>query len=416
MTQVLTLPVSSIVVDPDRFREATGDMEGLATSLLRFGQLQPIVVDENNHLIAGLRRLTAHQMNGMATILAVYRDDMDELMKKEIELEENIQREQMTWQERNKAVAQLDAIKRKRDPNWTQAQTAAAAGLGGQNRVSDAIKLENAMKLFPELAKAKDVTQALSWLKTKATQIGRVIEVKNSPETFASIEERIWLGDSCELILKVPDESFHAIITDPPFGLDYDKRTAGSEGSTLNSYTDDADSYRRILAMAPEMFRTLKPSGWVVFFYGMSWHTEVQTVFTKAGFTVDPLPVIWDRSDGRTFTNRPDHYFNRGYDVALFGFKGDPKIAVTGGTNVLRIPPVTAAEREFLVERPIELYAELIRRLTIRGETVADFFAGSGSCPAAAASLERNFFACELNPERRAGAIQKINAHTPRKV
>lgn len=410
--QVIEIPVEDVIILPERFREATGDMEGLATSILQHGLLEPIIIDEKNQLVAGLRRLTAHKMNVMQTIFAIYRDDLDDLKRKEIELEENIMRQEMSMPERIKALAQLDQLKRQRDPNWSQSQTAVVAGVGGQNRVSEAVTLANAFKLFPELEGAKSVNQAMNWLKTKAQQITRVQEVKALPEVYASIESRIILGDSTEIIKNIPSESFDAIITDPPFGLDYDKRTAGSEASTLNSYKDDADSYMRILAMAPEMYRTLRPNGWLVFFCGMSWWKEVLESFRAAGFACDDLPIIWDRSDGRTFTNRPDHFFTRGYDVALHAYKGDAKIVQKGKPNVLRIPPVQGSEREYLVERPVELYAELIRRLTLKGERVADFFVGSGSCPAAAASLGRDFFGCELNPERRAGAIKKIQAHT----
>ncbi len=418
---LLSLPVDSIVVDPDRFREATGDMEGLATSILQHGLLEPIIIEYREdglpHLVAGLRRLTAHQMNVIPDIFCIRRDDLDDLKRKEIELEENLMREQMTMPERIKALAQLDRIKRERDPNWTQSMTGIVAGKAaprGQADVSQAIKLDKAFKLFPELMEAKSVNQALNWLDQKVKQVSRIVEVRDNKVDYTTIEPKIWLGDSTELIKQVPDDSFHAIITDPPFGVNYDKRTAGTQGSALNSYKDDEELYLKILAMAPEMYRTLKPGGWLVFFYGMSWHKEVQDSFRAAGFAVDELPVIWDRSDGRTFTNRPDHFFTRAYDVALHAYKGDAHIVQKGKPNVLRIPPVGAAEREFQVERPVELYAELIRRLTLKGERVADFFVGSGSCPAAAASLGRDFFGCELNPERRAGAIQKIAAHVPK--
>ena len=80
-------------------------------------------------------------------------------------------------------------------------------------------------------------------------------------------------------------------------------------------------------------------------------------------------------------------------------------------SNIIRVKPVENTERETLVERPMELYAEIIRRLTVEGETVADFFVGSGSCPAAAASLGRDFFGCELDPSRRAYAMNKIKAN-----
>lgn len=414
---IIKLRVDEIIVDPDRFRDATGDMEGLAQSILENGLLEPIIVEktigQQYRLLAGLRRLTAHRMNVMEHIFAIEKHNLTARQAKVIELEENIQREQMTVAEKLKAIAQIDELKRQEDPNWTQGQTAVVAGIGGQNRVSDAVQLSKAMQLFPELANAKSVNQMKSWLNTKVKQLGRVAEVKANPISYAAVEEKIWLGDSTELIKQVPDESFHAIITDPPFGVDYDKRTAGSEGSTLNSYKDTEELYTKILGMAPEMYRTLKPNGWVVFFYGMSWHAEVQAAFTQAGFMVDYAPFIWDRSGGRTFTTRPDHFYSRGYDVALIGRKGDAKIAIKNKPNIIRIDPVGSDERQYLVERPVELYEFFIDTLTIPGERVADFFVGSGSCPAAAARKRRDYFGIELNAERRAGALMKITAHTP---
>lgn len=415
--RLLELKVDEIIIDKDRFREATGDMEGLAQSILVHGLLEPIIVelqDDGYHLIAGYRRLTAHKMNVLDMIYAVDKGQLSVLKRKEIELEENIMREDMTVAERAKAIAQLDAIKREQNPSWSQGMTAAVATIN-QREVSQSIKLAKAMELFPELGldKVKSMNQAMNILENKAKQIVRVQEVKAAPEIYASVEERIWLGDSTELIKKVPDESFHLILTDPPFGVEYDKRTAGSVNSSTNAYKDDKELYEKILGMAPEMYRTLKANGFLVFFYGMSWHTEVQARFTAAGFAVDYAPVVWDRSDGRTFTTRPDHFFTRGYDVALFARKGDAKIVQQNRPNILRVPPVDNASKEALVERPVELYSELIQRLTIKGERVADFFVGSGSCPAAANALGRDFFGCELNPERRALAIKKITAYTP---
>jgi ParB/RepB/Spo0J family partition protein len=411
------LNIDQVVVSRDRFREATGDMEALATSLARFGQLQPILVEEREdgryELIAGYRRLTAHQMNGMTTIIAEIKSKLDLLMAKEMELEENIQREQMTWQEQQVALAELHKIKTQQDPNWTQAKTAVLADQRGQASIAEAIKITNAMKLFPELANAKNKNQALKWLETKAQQIVRVQEVKGNTIDYEDIAPKIWLGDSVDLIKQVPDESFHAVITDPPFGVDYGERVSGTVGS-INSYEDDAKKYRRILTMVPDIYRTLKPNGFVVWFFGISWYSEVKEAFRAAGFTVDEIPIIWNRSEGRTFTNVPDHYFAKGYDVALHAFKGDPKL-VKRGHNVVTIAPVEASERDFVVERPVELYEHFIKAFTIPGERVADFFVGSGSCPAGCARTGRDFFGCELSEERRAGAIQKIKAYTPEK-
>lgn len=411
--ELFDMPLADVNIRRRRERKDLGDLEELASSILRIGQLQPIVVDDNNELIAGERRVNAFQLNGASTILAIRKRDVTEDMAKEMELEENLQRKNFTLEEQIRGLAELDRLRRLRDPNWTQVQTAVAAGgKTSQRDVSQAIQLTKMMDLFPEIAGAKSINQALNMAKAKATNIGRILDVQAQPENYAEIEAKIWLGDSTEVIKGLDDELFHAIVTDPPFGVDYDQRVAGTIGDA-SAYEDSKKLYLKILGMAPDMYRVLKPKGFVVFFFGMSWYREVVDAFEAAGFNVDPIPLMWDRTDGRTFTNCPDHLFAKGYDVALHAIKGDAKFAKQGRHNVFRIPPVPTHERELLVERPVELYAELIKYLTIPGETVADFFVGSGSCPAAAHSLGRDFFGCERDPERRAAAIQKVKAYAP---
>ncbi len=411
--EIFNIPLADVKITRRRERKDLGDLEELASSMLRVGQLQPIVVDDNNELVAGERRINAFQLNGASHILAIRKRDVTEDMAKEMELEENLQRKQFTLEEQVRGLAELDRLRRLRDPNWTQVQTAVAAGgKTSQRDVSQAIQLTKMMDLFPEIAGAKSISQAINMAKAKATNIGRILDVQAQPENYADIESKIWLGDSTEVIRGIDDESFHAIVTDPPFGVDDDERAAGTIGA-LTAYKDTKELYLKILGMAPEMYRVLKPKGFCVFFFGMSWYREVVDAFEAAGFAVDPIPLIWDRTEGRTFTNCPDHLFAKGYDVAIIGRKGDATFAKQGRHNIFKFAPVPSHERITLVERPIELYAELIKHLTIEGETVADFFVGSGSCPAAAHMLKRDFFGCELNPERRAAAIQKIKAYTP---
>lgn len=52
----------------NRFRKELGDIEGLVQSIKEVGLLQPIVIDEKNNLIAGLRRLTAFKELGYKDI------------------------------------------------------------------------------------------------------------------------------------------------------------------------------------------------------------------------------------------------------------------------------------------------------------------------------------------------------------
>ena len=380
-------------------------------SLIRFGQLQPIILNEAGELVDGLHRLLGAQANGQTDIWYDVRE-VDEVLHREIELETNIRRTDMSPAERVRAIAEIHKLKMSHDPNWGQTQTMIAIKSSRAADVSDAIKLDQMMTLFPELAEAKSIRQMKSWAEAKANNITRVIEVKDNVIDYRSIEPKIILGDSVEVIRDIPSESFHAIITDPPFGINYDDRKSNTEGA-ITSYEDDKESYERLLSMGPDLYRVIKPNGWMVWFLGISWYERCKQSFREAGFIVDEIPIIWDRSAGRCHTNRPDRYFTRGYDIALHCIKGNPQLIQRGKPNVIPVPPVSVDEREALVERPVALYAELIRRLTVPGETVADFFVGSGSCLAAAVSLNRDYFGVERDPERRAIAIKKIRAHTP---
>lgn len=413
--ELIELPIALIKVTRRREREELGDIDSLAISIAKFGQLQPIVVDDNFELIAGERRLTARQQNGDTHILAIRQSQVDEMLAKEMELEENLARKQMTWQEEQRGLAELDRLRRMRDPNWTQQKTAIAASGGTSQRdVSVAVKMTKMMEVFPELAQAKSLNKAIKMMEQKAANIQRVADVRANPQDFADIESRIILGDSVDVIKTIPDESFHAIITDPPFGVDYGER-AGDSASNASGYQDDEDAYKRLLTMAPDMYRVLKPNAFCIWFLGITWYERCKVAFRKAGFTVDEIPIIWDRSEGRTFTSRPDRWFGRAYDIALHMVKGEPRLTQTGKHNIIKVAPVPSNERDILVERPVELYAELIKRTTIEGEIVADFFVGGGGCPAAAASLRRGYFGVEMSAERRAKGIQKIRAYTPDK-
>jgi len=410
------IPLDLIDVPDKRWRPVDKKVEDLAQSLLIYGQLQPIILRKTENgryeLVDGLHRVTATGLNGTQTIEAIFTTEVDTIKLREIELEVNIMRVDMGWQDQQLAIAELHDMKMAQDPNWTQSRTAEAIE-SSQPAVAKAVKFKEMVKLFPELAKAKSMKQAMSWMNQKAKTITRTLAVKDDPR-YEDLESKIILGDSVEIIKMVPDESFRLVLTDPPFGIAYDNRKAGTDGS-MSAYEDSEESYIKLLGMADDLYRVVKSDGWLIWFLGISWYERAKGAFREAGFTVDEIPIIWDRSDGSCFTARPDRYFARAYDIALHCFKGNPEMIVRGRPNILRIPPVGTSERELLVERPVELYQELIRRLTVKGETVADFFVGSGSCPAAAASLKRDFYGVELSPERRATALTKIEAYIPSK-
>ena len=98
--------VKDIVVRK-RIRKNMGDIEILAESLKRHGQISPIVISKKNVLIAGGRRLEAAKSLGWRTINAVILDNSTELSRLQLEIEENTQRRDFTMDELADATKKL---------------------------------------------------------------------------------------------------------------------------------------------------------------------------------------------------------------------------------------------------------------------------------------------------------------------
>ena len=120
----MLIPIEDIKVKK-RIRKEKGDINALADSLKRFGQINPIVITKKNVLVAGERRLEAARSLGWRTINAVIADIPDEVTKLEYELEENVQRRDFTKEEEEYAVRKIVKL---RNPNLIRRIIKAIAG------------------------------------------------------------------------------------------------------------------------------------------------------------------------------------------------------------------------------------------------------------------------------------------------
>jgi site-specific DNA-methyltransferase (adenine-specific) len=167
-----SIPITSILVD-DRQRIDHTDTDGLEVSLKKYGTIQPIVLEAlstpNNgysyRLIAGGRRLTFLKVLGHTELYhgSVYNPARpgyvfgteltpDELA--ELELEENLRRKDMTWQEKVRGIAKIHRLKTAQGIGgraWTQRLTGELFGVS-------AASINQALALEAELRKANSPT------------------------------------------------------------------------------------------------------------------------------------------------------------------------------------------------------------------------------------------------------------------
>lgn len=123
------VPVESIIIPEFRQRNAAGPDEALLTSIRERGLLQPIVIHSDMTLVAGERRLRAHMFLEMPTITARIFENLSPVERYEAELQENLARKQLTWQEETRAIGGYHHLRLVSFPGWTQMGTATALGL-----------------------------------------------------------------------------------------------------------------------------------------------------------------------------------------------------------------------------------------------------------------------------------------------
>lgn len=98
-----------------RIRQRLDDIDQLADSMERLGQLHPIVITRRKVLISGRRRLEAAKSLGWSTIEASILGSSDAARRLELELEENMQRVPLG---RDEIASALERLERLRHPGF----------------------------------------------------------------------------------------------------------------------------------------------------------------------------------------------------------------------------------------------------------------------------------------------------------
>lgn len=163
----MKIPINDIIIR-ERQRKDLGDINEIAESLQRIGQIHNIGINENNELIWGMRRLTAAKQLGWTEIEATKREGLTEEREQEIELEEDIKRKDRSWQEKCLAIAKLHRIKNRaaRAAGESEWGVRAMASFTGLSKSSVAYMMQvaerlSAMPMGEDIWKCSNYLEAL---------------------------------------------------------------------------------------------------------------------------------------------------------------------------------------------------------------------------------------------------------------
>jgi len=400
------VPIKLIKVKSERGRKEFKRIDELASSIKEKGLINPLLVmldDEGKfyELIAGERRYRASVLAGLLEVPITLGDGLTNIQLKALELEENVCRQDLTAMEEAELMRQIDDLRRKTNPNWTQKETAALVNKTPA-LISAQIKVAKALNKNPKL---REEVKNLD-IRTAAKVIERNEQVKKMERLRdqGSLDTRVDLrhGSCIDLIKSLPDDSVDLVITDPPYGSDkFETLRTGaySTGTKIMNKTHNltlGEVGGLLSELSVELSRVMKPGAHLYCFVPQQYLTDFLRFFHTFEFQYPPL--IWNR--GRN--TQPGYGYNYiNYTESILYLHNPPRTKRLNKNmgNVLQCPEVPRGHRQFHTEKPQGLLETLINQSSILGATVLDPFAGSGSTLLAARDLGRSAIGFEIDED-----------------
>lgn len=212
--------------------------------------------------------------------------------------------------------------------------------------------------------------------------------------SVAAPRNTILCGDCTTIMRGLPAASVDFILTDPPYITRYQDRSGRRVANDDNS--------RWLRPAFSEMHRLLKPGGLAVSFYGWSRVDAFVAAWRGAGFRIVGHLVFRKRYASSARFLRYEH------EQAYLLAKGDPVLPAQPIGDIIDFP--YSGNRLHPTQKPVEALKPLIEAFTSPGDLVLDPFCGSGSTPAAAQALDRDWLGIELDRRHHATATRRLHA------
>ncbi len=435
---------SSSIQIPPRQRKAIlkKDLEALKTSISTKGLFHPVVLrkeDDGHHLVAGERRLQAmnelhhdnklFSFNGAIVIPGevpfVLITDLSEIEYLEAELEENVSRVDLTWQELNDAMLAIHNLRVHAKGEWSpenpSGQTLTKTGKEVAERrgipeASNAMRQRVARaqvidkhRADPEITSAASERMAYAIaLRKDASMFYEELNRREKARAVKESPHELIKGDLNDY--DWPDGKFRLIIADPPYGMGAD--SFGGAAKLDHHYVDNPEG---ALALAETIlqrgFTSCLPLAHIYLFCDVDHFLTLREIATSAGWKPWRTPIIWDKGH-IAHAPHADKGFRRSYEMILFATKG--KLPLTNLiSDVLDFP--TTKEREHAAQKPLALYGHLIRHSVSPGNYVLDPCCGSGTIFPAAFTTNTRAVGIEIHEASYSIAAERLAASTTRK-
>lgn len=398
-------------------------IHAVAASIKEFGFTNPLLIRDDNTIMAGHGRLAAARTMGMEQVPCIRLSHLTPDQARAYVIADNALAEQAGW---DKETLKLEI---------------GDLQLAGFNL--DLLGLDNLDELLAQMPGHEGLTDADDVPEKPA-------EPKTQPgDLYALGHHRIMCGSSTdpEAVKRLLGGGApHLMVTDPPYGVEYDaswRTAAGIGGAGVASgkvLNDDRADWREAWALFP---------GDVAYVWHASvFSPEVAASLEACSFELRSL-IIWAKSSlaisrghyhhqhepcwyvvrkgktghwagGRkktTIWRFLDDILKPQEDVYVRRADADSLFAISGNESTIwEIPKPLKSETGHSTQKPVECMRRPIQNNSLVGDSVYEPFSGSGTTLIAAEETGRICYAMELNPAYVDVAVTRWENFTGRKA
>ena len=409
----------SIYVDRAARQRKQVSTKNLTDSIKARGILNPLIVVQGDNdqwkLVAGERRLAAALELELSLVPCRNWASLDQIEAQVIELEENLKRQDLIWQDLVRSIAEIHRLYQGRNTGQTIEATADSLGLSKGNislclrvcrdlsdeRIAAAASAREAYNILTrrdERAQQAQVQGLFDDLDGPAEQepaapppsnvvaLGPTVSA-SPPVPVSKIldpAKSILFEDFAQWAPRYSGPKFNLLHCDFPYGIEvFSGPAMTGQGHT---YNDSPDLYFRLLeCLCINLDRLLSLSGHLFFWYSEKNGPRTRQMFRELApnLIFQPFPLVWVKSDNSGVaadtTRSPRHV----YETCLMASRGDRKIVkVVGDAHV-----GPSDRRLHVSAKPVPVLKHFLTMVVDEHTKLLDPTCGSGNALQAAEAL-----------------------------
>ena len=363
--EIIKLNINEVIPYPDNPRKNDNAVDAVAESIKQCGYCSPIVIDEDNVILAGHTRLKALKKLKWKEVECVRKTGLTEEQKKKYRILDNKTNEFAEWD--------FDLLEEEID----------GLDFDGFDFGFDMSAFEEPQTII------EDEPPEVDEENEPITQLGDIWQLG---------DHRLMCGDSTDagtVAILMDGKQADLFLTDPPYNVAYEGKT--KDALTIENDKMESDKFREFLTSAfTAAVSVLKEGGGFYIWFASREHCNFETALNDSGLEVRQ-ELIWKKNT--MVLGRQDYQWK--HEPCLYGWKDGAShnwYSDRCQTTILEFDK-PARNGEHPTMKPVELFAYQIQNSTKKNDIVLDLFGGSGTTIIACEQTGRIGYSMELDPK-----------------